>query len=153
MTASRCLVLGIGNLLLSDEGVGIYALRELETAEDLPDVDLLDGGTGGIQLLSCFQDYECLVILDATLDGRPPGTVAVSEPRFASDFPRVLTAHDIGLRDLIEAASLLGPLPRMFLITISIDADQPMAVELSPPIRAAIPSVVTQVHSVLHQLV
>ena len=73
------------------------------------------------------------MIVDATIDGQPTGTITVTQPRFASDFPRVLSAHDIGLRDLIESATLLGPLPQMFLVTVSVAADQPMGTELSPP--------------------
>jgi hydrogenase maturation protease len=153
MTRPRCLVLGIGNLLLSDEGVGVHAVRALQDVELPDDVALLDGGTGGFHLLGCFQDYECLLIVDATLDGNPPGTLSVSEPRFASDFPRVLSSHDIGLRDLIESATLLGGLPRMFLITVSIAADQAMGTELSAPVRTAIGPVVQQVQTIVRDLV
>ena len=63
-----------------------------------------------------------------------PGTVSVTRPQFASDFPRVLSAHDIGLRDLLETAALLGPWPRMFLVTVSIAAGQSPGVELSSPV-------------------
>lgn len=153
MTDPRCLVLGIGNLLLSDEGVGVHVIRALGEVELPVRVELLDGGTGGFHLLGCFGDYDCLVIVDATLNGEPPGTVAVAEPRFASDFPRVLSSHDIGLRDLIESATLLGDLPRMFLITISIAADQAMGTELSVPVHAAIGPVVQRVQTIAGKLV
>ncbi len=121
MTVSKtCLVLGIGNLLLSDEGIGVHVIRELQQQELPAEVELLDGGTGGFHLLGFFRDHEILVIIDASLDGKPPGSVTVTQPRFANDFPRVLSSHDIGLRDLIESAALLGELPRMYLITVSI---------------------------------
>ena len=139
------LVLGVGNILLRDEGVGVHAVRRLECMEVPDGVDLLDGGTGGFQLLSVFDDYEHLVIIDAVLDRDAPGTVRVRKPRFASDFPRVLSAHDIGLRDLIESASLLGPLPAMTLITVSVALDQSMGTELSPAVEAALPEVVGEV--------
>ncbi len=150
----KCLVLGIGNLLLCDEGVGVHVIRKLQQQEnDLPkDVELLDGGTGGFHLLGCFRDHEVLVIVDASLDGKPPGTVAVTQPRFAYDFPRVLSSHDIGLRDLIESATLLGPLPQMFLITVSIASDQPMGLELSDSVAAAIVPVVKHVQTILRDL-
>jgi hydrogenase maturation protease len=139
------LVLGVGNVLLRDEGVGVHAVRLLEGTE-LPDgVELLDGGTGGFHLLSVFDDYEHLVIIDAALDRDLPGTVRVRKPRFASDFPRVLSAHDIGLRDLIESAALLGPLPSMTLITVSVAVDQCMGTDLSPAVEAALPKVVREV--------
>jgi hydrogenase maturation protease len=139
------LVLGIGNLLMGDEGVGVHALRALEQQQWPDDVTLLDGGTGGFHLLEYLASYPRLVMIDATMDGAPSGTVSVLRPRYASDFPRALTAHDIGLRDLIEAAALLGPLPDVTLITVSIDEIKSMVAELSPAVAAAIPELGRQV--------
>jgi hydrogenase maturation protease len=149
MTAPRLLVLGIGNLLLGDEGVGVHAVRRLEKEGLPPDVALVDGGTGGFHLLSYFEDYNPIVMIDATMDGRPPGTVALIQPRFASEFPRALSAHDIGLRDLIESAALLRPLPRILLITVSIASMQPMEIELSPPLRDALPAITDLVRKIV----
>ena len=84
-------------------------------------------------------------MIDATMDGRPAGTVSLTEPRYASDFPRTLTAHDIGLRDLIESAALLGRLPRIYLVTVSVDSLQPMELALSPEVEAALPAVVAEI--------
>ncbi len=152
MTQSSVLVLGIGNVLLGDEGVGVEAVRALEDIELPPGVDLLDGGTGGFHLLGCFQEYPTVLILDATLDDQEPGTVSVTQPRYAADFPRVLSAHDIGLRDLLESAAILGPLPQMFLITISIAAKQHIHIGLSPPVRAAVSSVTQHAQTILQDL-
>lgn len=133
------LVLGVGNLLLGDEGVGIHAVQRLRQASLPPRTDLLDGGTGGFHLLSCFQEYGRIVLVDAARDDRPPGTITILRPRFASDFPRTLTAHDIGLRDLIASAALLGPLPEIVLVTVSIERAQPMHLQLSPAVAGALP--------------
>ena len=135
------LVLGIGNLLMGDEGAGVHAVRALEQAPP-PGAAVVDGGTGGFHLLEYFSRYDPVILIDATMDGRAPGTVGVLTPRYASDFPRSLTAHDIGRRDLIEAAVLTGPLPSMWLVTVSIAAIQPMQTELSAEVAAAIPRVV-----------
>lgn len=135
------LVLGIGNLLMGDEGVGVHALRAFGRECWPEGVTLLDGGTGGFHLLEYLGSYPRIVMIDATMDGEPAGTVAVLTPRYASDFPRALTAHDIGLRDLIESAALLGPLPDITLVTVSIQEIRPMETELSPPVAAAIPLV------------
>ena len=72
------------------------------------------------------------------MDGGAAGTMRVTQPRYASDFPRSLTAHDIALRDLIESAALLGPLPTMFLVTVSIDTMQSMETRLSPAVEASV---------------
>ena len=145
----RILVLGIGNLLMGDEGAGVHAIRSLEKEPFPPAVTLLDGGTGGFHLLSLFQEYDPIIIIDATMDQKPEGDVQLRQPRFASDFPRSLSAHDIGLRDLLESAALLAPLPRMYLITISVKDLQSMSTELSPAISGALPAVVETVKNVL----
>lgn len=135
------LVLGIGNLLMGDEAVGVRAIEFLERETWPPDVTLLDGGTGGFHLLAYLHDYAPIVMIDATMDGRPPGTVTSLQPRYASDFPRVLTAHDVGLRDLVEAAQLTGRLPEITLITVSIDEIRAMDLTLSPAVASALPAV------------
>jgi hydrogenase maturation protease len=137
----RILILGVGNVLMGDEGAGVHAVRSLETRHWPPHVTLLDGGTGGFHLLSHVADCDAIVMIDATLDGAPVGTVSVLEPRYASDFPRSLSAHDIGLKDLVESAAVLGVLPRIALVTVSIDAPQPMRLSLSEEVEASLPRV------------
>ena len=137
----RPLVLGVGNVLMGDEGVGVHAVRRLEATDLAAKADFLDGGTGGFHLLGSFDGRERIILIDAAMDGRPPGTVTLLRPRFASDFPRSLSAHDIGLRDLVESASLLGSLPRIDLVTVSVAELQPMTIELSPAVAGALDKV------------
>ena len=140
--ARPVLVLGIGNVLLGDEGAGVHAVRRLERESWPPHVTLLDGGTGGFHLLSLFQEYERIVLVDATMDGQPPGTVRVIRPRFASDYPKTLSAHDIGLKDLVESAALLGHTPEVVLIVVSVKTlPEGLHAELSPEVAAALPRV------------
>jgi len=135
---ARPLVLGVGNLLMGDEGIGVVAIRHLEAAGLSAHADLVDGGTGGFHLLGLFREHDRIILIDATADGRPPGTVSLIRPRFASDFPPSLTAHDIGLKDLIESAALLGDLPELDLITISIGGLGSMTMLLSEPVAASL---------------
>lgn len=137
----KTLVLGVGNLLMGDEGVGVAAIRRLEANGFEEVAELVDGGTSGFHLLGLFRDRQRLILIDAATDGKPAGTVSLIHPRYASDFPPTLTAHDIGLKDLLESAALLGDLPAVDLITISIDDLSLMTMELSPAVSAALPSV------------
>ena len=147
------LILGVGNYLMGDEGVGVHAVRDIEKL-DLPEnVDVVDGGTGGFHLLSYLQDYPTLIMIDATMDGRDEGTVRVIEPKFASDFPRSLSAHDIGLRDLVESAAVTGSLPKIYLIVVSIKSLQNMEIELSENVQKAVPAVVEKTQELLAELV
>jgi hydrogenase maturation protease len=145
----RVLILGIGNLLMGDEGVGVHAIRILQD-ETLPaGVELVDGGTGGFNLLSYLGEYPTVILIDAAMDGRDPGTVTIIKPQFLSDYPRTLAAHDVGLRDLIETTTLLGPLPVMYLITVSIIEIGEGTTELTPAIEQALADVVRSMRDIL----
>ena len=141
---NNILVLGIGNLLMNDEGVGIHVISRLEK-EGITGADLMDGGTGGFHLLSFIQSYKTIIIVDASLDNFPPGHVRVLQPRYAKDFPRQLSAHEIGLKDLIDSAILLGNMPELHLIAISVKDFQDMGMDLSPEVEAAIPVAIEKV--------
>jgi hydrogenase maturation protease len=137
-TQNKILVLGIGNILLRDEGAGIHVITGLEL-EGYSDADLMDGGTGGFHLLGFIQSYEVVVIVDASLDEFPPGHVRILHPKYAKDFPKQLSAHEIGLKDLLDAAFLLGNMPQIHLVAISIKDFQELGMELSPEVSQAIP--------------
>lgn len=143
------LVLGVGNLLVGDEGVGVHALRALEAEAWPAHVRLVDGGTGGFQLLELLRSHSRIILIDATRDGAPPGTVSQFRARVATDFPPALGAHEIGLRDLIAAATLLGPLPDIEVITVSVAELKPMTLELSAPVAAALPEVARRVRALV----
>jgi len=134
---------------MGDEGIGVLAARRLEATDLAGRVDILDGGTGGLRLLSCFEDRDRIILIDASMDGGRPGTVRHLRPRFTSDFPRSLSAHDIGLRDLVESAALLGPLPALDLITVSIAGLQTLTLEVSPAVMGALDEVVDLVVKLL----
>ena len=136
------LILGIGNLLMGDEGVGIEAVRRVEEAGVPHGVECLDGGTGGFVLLGPMRSAGRIVLIDATADGAPPGSVRRFVPRFSRDYPRSLTAHDIGLKDLIDAFHLLGDPPEVVLLAVSVDPPLEPWLGLSPSVEAALPEIV-----------
>ena len=130
---------------MKDEGVGIHVIQALE-AEHLPSgVHLLDGGTGGFHLIGTLQEYDRIIMIDATLDSQPPGTVRLLQPRYAADFPPLMSAHEIGLRDMIEAMALTGNLPEIQLIVVSAADVGETGMELTPEVAAAIPEVIKTV--------
>ena len=107
------LVLGIGNVLLTDEGIGVRALNELERRYTFPEnVELLDGGTAGIELLRHIRNRDYLIIIDAMKFHQEPGTVTRVE---GNDVPAAfrtrLSPHQLGLSDLLAAAMLTDELP------------------------------------------
>ena len=147
------LVMGVGNYLMGDEGIGVHVVQHMEKM-DLPDyLDVLDGGTGGFLLMNYFDEYPNIIFVDATMDGKPAGSVSVLEPRFASDFPNALSVHDVGLKDMIEAVYLMEKVPKMYLITISIDEIRPMTLELDNAVNKAIPKVVDQIMAITKNII
>ncbi len=102
-TQKKTLVLGLGNVIMGDEGVGVHVVRALEKHTLPKAIECLDGGTGGFILLEPLQAADHIVLIDATDDGNSPGTVTRTTPRFSRDYPPTLTAHDIGVKDLLDA--------------------------------------------------
>lgn len=152
MSDIKILILGIGNVLMGDEGVGVHVIKEIENDAFPDNVDIIDGGTGGFHLLEYLQEYPTIIMIDATMDGKPTGSISVLEPKFATDFPKSLSAHDIGLRDLIEATAVLGDLPKIFLITVTIENIQSMEMELSEKVRESIPHVIDKIKFLLNEI-
>lgn len=146
------LVLGVGNYLMGDEGVGVHLIQHMDNME-LPDhLDILDGGTGGFLLLNCFESYNKIIFVDATMDGQPEGTISLIRPKFASDFPSALSVHDVGLKDMIEAVYLMETQPDLYLFTISIEKVEPMTTELAPKVQNAIPEAIEQIMDLVDTL-
>ncbi|MCS7311383.1 MAG: HyaD/HybD family hydrogenase maturation endopeptidase [Acidobacteria bacterium] len=138
-------VVGLGNLLMGDEGVGVHAVRVLRERLAWPDVTYLDGGTLGLSLLPYLEEAVYLLFLDAIRADAPPGTVfrlsLLDEP---IRIPLKVSAHDIALPDLVallkfrrgealQAVELLGVVPERV---------EP-SMELSPTVQASLPDLVS----------
>jgi hydrogenase maturation protease len=106
------LVLGLGNILLSDEGAGVQAVQELQRRYDCPDtVEFIDGGTMGLDLLPYLEGRSHVFIIDAVKTGSAPGTVIrIDDP--PAYFRSKTSPHQIGLADVLGIAAITGDLPR-----------------------------------------
>jgi hydrogenase maturation protease len=134
---------------MADEGVGVQLVRALEKTPLPPNVECLDGGTGGFHLLGPLQEANRILLIDACVDGSPSGTVRRLQPRFSSDYPRTLTAHDIGLKDLLDAAYLTSGALDVTLFAISIDPLQGVGTELRPTLANKLPAILRTVRDEL----
>ena len=104
-----------------------------------------DGGTGGFHLLEYFQNYKRVILVDATMDGRPPGALIIIKPKYSSDYPQTLTAHDIGLKDLLDALYLLDKQPEIILFAVSISNLEGLKLELSKKLQPAVKNVANEI--------
>ena len=145
MLTKSTLVLGLGNTIMGDEGVGVHVVRALEQHTLPEDVECLDGGTGGFILLEPLELASRIVLVDAAADGNPIGTVSRTTPRFSSDYPPTMTAHDIGMKDLLDAFYMRGAQRDVVLYTITIDPRQPISLELSSEVAKAAECAVAQI--------
>lgn len=149
---NRILILGIGNYLMGDEGIGVHVANRLQKDVSLPGVDVVDGGTGGFHLLEYFEIYETIILVDATLDNNPIGTIRLIKPRFAQDFPKAMSTHDIGLKDMVSALQLLGKMPTIHLFVVSIESLQQQGIELTKDIEKVIPELIDKIKELVLQV-
>lgn len=149
---SPILILGIGNYLMGDEGVGVHTALRLQEMGLPENIEIVDGGTGGFHLLQYFEDHDTVILIDATLDGNAPGTIRLIEPRFAKDFPRAMSTHDIGLRDMVSALQWMEKMPHIYLFVVSIETIQQQGIELTPAIENAMSLLLEKVQEQALQL-
>ena len=141
------LVLGIGNILIQDEGLGVRAVERLQTLYSLPpEVRAVDGGVMGLDLLPYLEDAERVLILDAVQTGRPPGSVVRLE---GPEIPTVLalktSIHQVGLQELLAVSRLRGTLPASITLWGMQPAALEISTELSHTVSAALDSLVEAV--------
>ncbi|HZV55855.1 MAG TPA: HyaD/HybD family hydrogenase maturation endopeptidase [Rhodocyclaceae bacterium] len=140
----RTVILGIGNTILSDEGVGVRAAEALEEQYDLPEgVEVIDGGTAGMELLGPLSGTDLLLVLDAIKAGRPPGTVVKmvgdEVPVF---FRSKLSPHQVSISDVLAGLEFSGD-PPGDLVLIGVEPDNlELGLELTPAIAARVPEMV-----------
>ena len=140
----RVLILGLGNPLLGDEGIGVRVVNEL-TKLELPDgVSAVEGGTAGLGLIGLMEGYQRVIIVDAADMGHPPGRVVRFTPSEAQ-FKTVegpLSPHQIGLGEVLTLATALEIVPTK-LVIIGVQPGRIKAgVELSPKVERAIPQII-----------
>lgn len=141
------LVLGVGNVLLTDEGAGVRAVEQLQQQYVFPpQVELIDGGTMGLDLLSYLDDKTHLFIVDAILSPQPPGSVVIeklSDP--PAYFRQKISPHQIGLSELLAVASMQDCLPPSITLFGIVPLDLSTGMEMSPAVTAAVEQVVLAV--------
>jgi len=135
--AIKISLIGLGNLLLGDEGVGIHAVEALKKKYDFPEeVRLLDGGTLGLDLLHLIEGMDRVLFVDAVELKEKAGTIAVIEGEgLPSLLEPKLSLHHVGLADLLLASSFLGTRPAEIALVGIQPETLEIGLELSPTIQ------------------
>jgi hydrogenase maturation protease len=139
----KIVILGVGNLLLSDEGVGVHVANELTKIDLPPEVSVVEGGTDGFRLLNVITETDRLIVIDAVKGGAEPGSIY----RFDIDEVRncpsgfKTSAHQIGILEVIDLSGLIGKTPHTTVIGIEPKSLE-MGMELTPEIKSKIPRII-----------
>lgn len=141
------LILGLGNILCTDDGVGAVAVHRLLRAWQPPEgVQVLDGGTLGLSLLPLLEEADAAILVDAIRADGPPGTlVRIEGEEVAPAVAARLSVHQVGVADLLDSARLLGRCPPRLVLVGLVPADLSLGVALTPAVEAGLPALVSAV--------
>ena len=151
LATERVLVLGVGNLLMGDEGVGIHAVRELMKRPLPPHVNVVDGGTAGLDLLHLMEGYSRVVIIDAVEAGEEPGAILRFTPEdiTSQDGELAISLHQTELLEVFSLAAYLGrDLPPIVIYGVQPQA-MDWSTELSPTVEDRLDSLLDAVQEEL----
>ncbi len=148
MKRNKTVVMGLGNPLFQDEGLGIHLIHQL-MQKDIDDrVELIDGGTDALSLLGVVEEADYLLIIDAIDDDVPPGTI---RQLAGEDIPHLVTnrmsAHQIGFQEVLALASLRGRLPAHIVLIGVQPQSLDWGTELSPPVATTLPCLTEMVYA------
>jgi hydrogenase maturation protease len=143
----RIVVLGIGNLLLSDEGVGVRTVEELARRYHLPpEVEVIDGGCSGMEMLDDLARADHVIIVDAVEAGMPPASVVtLRDDEVPAFFTAKLSPHQVGLCDVLAALKLTGESPGSLTLIGVQPLSLDLSLDLSPQVAGVLPKVIAGV--------
>ena len=112
-------ILGIGNILLQDDGVGVHVIKQLEN-ENLPStIELVDGGTSTLDTLGLFLDYKKVIVVDCLRSGLKPGTIYKIKPDDIKNYKKEnLSIHDVQILDVVKMANMMNKYPEVVIFGI-----------------------------------
>lgn len=140
------LILGVGNLLLSDEGVGVHVAQKMMAMDLPPEVQVVEGGTDGFGLVNVIVQADRMILIDAVKGGGQPGSVYRFEIEDCPPYPDLFktSVHQISILEVINLSSLIGSTPQTTIIGVE-PACVEMGMQLSPQIEAKIPKVIQMI--------
>ena len=143
----KALVLGLGNILLSDEGLGVRVVERLRKSYRFPpEIRVMDGGTLGLDLLSYLEGVDQLLVIDALEMGEEPGTITrLVGDEVPASLSVKISPHQMGLADLLAAARLQGLYPQEVVLLGIQPGSIDTGLDLSPPVEAQVDRVIDEI--------
>ena len=144
-------IIGVGNILMQDEGIGPKVAEFLKDNYTFdPDIEIIDGGTLGLELLPYIEKYKKLIIVDVVDFGKEPGFVKILRGEEIPPYLRTkLSAHHVGVQDLIEVARIMNFLPEE-LVLIGIQPESiDLGLDLTPTLADKLKELINEVLKIL----
>lgn len=143
----RAVILGVGNTIRADEGIGVHVVEALERDYGLPEgVVAIDGGTSSMEMLEDLSDLDFLLVIDAVNDGKSPGSlVRLEGEQVPVFFRRNLSPHGIGLSDVLASLEFMGKSPKETLVLGLQPVSMALSTELTAEASARVPELVVQI--------
>lgn len=152
----KTLILGVGNYILSDDGLSVHVLERLQADNLIPDeIQMIDGGTCGLDLLQYLEGVSNLIIIDAikTRDGIPGSIIRLDGDQVPAYLSVKISPHDIGLPDLLATAKLRDLYPEKIVVFGIQPASLELGVELSPEVAANVESLIELIQKEVTEII
>jgi len=132
------LILGVGNIIMGDEGFGVHVVRRLKEAELPVNVRIEEGGVGGFNLLGSLEGVKRVIVVDIMMTYKPPGELLCFKPGpgFGEPGKRIISFHQVGVLELVQMWGLLGYEPEVFFLVTRPEKLE-WSTELSPTLQLA----------------
>ncbi|MEH6627515.1 MAG: HyaD/HybD family hydrogenase maturation endopeptidase [Motiliproteus sp.] len=139
------LVLGVGNILLSDEGIGVRVVEALEQRYEIPaNLDVVDGGTAGMELLEMMSDRDQVIIIDAVNTGAAPGTVVeLRGEEVPALFRTRISPHQLGISDLLGVLVVIDQMPKAMTLFGAVPYSLDTGIELTAAMQEKLEIILT----------
>ncbi len=140
----KILILGIGNILMSDEGLGVHIVnRMLDSGMSIPDdVEVVDGGTAGFDLIPLMQGRDKIVIVDALKADDRPGSVYRFRPDRLTSSANRMSLHEIGIMEVIRVLRLMGETPEIEIVGVVPEDVATLDINISSAVRECMPAAI-----------
>jgi len=138
-------IIGIGNILLQDDGVGVHVIKELENVKLPSTIELVDGGTSTLDMLGFFLDYKKVIVVDCLRAGLKPGTIYKIKPEDIKDYQKEnLSIHDVQILDVVRMANMMDKYPKVVIFGIEPEKIS-LDLEMTEIMVSKIPEIVSNI--------
>jgi hydrogenase maturation protease len=137
------LIMGVGNILLRDEGIGVHVVKRLKEMSLPENVEVLDGGTAGLELVDFMENRRKLIVIDAVKNGERPGTIyRLTEKNLKIKPKAIMSFHEIDFLDALYMSEVMKNRPKEVIVIGVEPKDMSDGLDLSPEIEERIPRII-----------